>query len=344
MKIHLFDESYREPWDEYVRGNPDSSCYHLTGWKNIIEDTFGHRTWYLLSHDNSGNMNGILPIVHLKSLLFGSFGISMPFLNYGGICADDSEALNGLIREAGLIADVAGMEHIELRHSGNILPDVPVKTSKVTMRMNLPSTVEKLTASFGSKLRSQIKRAVKEGMYAKMGGLAELRNFYHVFSRNMRDLGTPVYPARFFRNILQKFPETTWISTIYDREDRPVASGFLLGFRDTMEIPWASSLKESNRFGSNMLLYSSVLEFACRSGYNVFDFGRSTPGEGTYRFKEQWGAKPEQLYWHYFMKNGGTIPEINPHNPKYTMAIKIWQRLPIGLTKIIGPSVVKNLP
>jgi len=344
MKVHLYDPSYRDAWDEYVRAKPEASCYHLTGWRDVIEESFGHRTWYLLSHDNAGNINGILPIVHLKSFLFGSFGISMPFLNYGGICSDNSEALDNLTREARSIADIAGMDHIEMRHSGNVLPDVPAKTSKVTMRRELPSTVGKLIDSFGSKLRSQVKRGIKEGMYVKTGGLDELKNFYHVFSRNMRDLGTPVYPERFFRNILAKFPATTWISTVYDRENNPVASGFLIGFKDTMEIPWASSLKESNRFGSNMLLYSSVLEFACRAGYKIFDFGRSTPGEGTYKFKEQWCARPEQLYWHYFLKNGGKIPEINPHNPKYTMAIKVWQHLPVRLTKIIGPSLVKNLP
>ncbi len=344
MKIHLYDRSYRDAWDGYVRANPNSTCYHLIGWKDIIEKSFGHRTWYLLSHDTTGSINGILPIVHLKSVLFGSFGISLPFFNYGGVCADNDEACRDLLREAQVIASVAGMEHIELRHCDNVLPEMPVKTSKVAMRLELPVRYEDLESAFGAKLRSQIKRAVKEGMYTSVGGLEELKSFYEVFSRNMRDLGTPVYSRNFFRNILKAFPETTRVCTVYTRDGIPAASGLIIGFRDVLEIPWASSVRQFNRFGPNMLLYSTVLEFACRQGYRIFDFGRSTPGEGTHKFKEQWGAKPRQLYWHYLMENGEPMPEINPHNPKYRLAIRVWRHLPLRLTRLVGPAVVKNLP
>ena len=124
----------------------------------------------------------------------------------------------------------------------------------------------------------------------------------------------------------------------------PVASGFLIGFKKRLEIPWASSLKEYNKLSPNMLLYWSVLKFAIENGYKQFDFGRSSIESGTYRFKEQWGAKPIQLYWYYWLSNGGKLPELNPHNPKYQTAINIWKRLPLSVTKIIGPRIVKNLP
>ena len=160
----------------------------------------------------------------------------------------------------------------------------------------------------------------------------------------MRDLGTPVYSKSFFKNILEEFPETTWICTVYTKDKQPVASGFLLGFKEIIEIPWASSLRTYNRYSPNMLLYWSSVKFACEKGYKVFDFGRSTPNEATYRFKEQWGAKPVQLYWYYWIRNGGTVPELNPGNPKYSIAITIWKKLPVSMTRIIGPSIVKNLP
>jgi FemAB-related protein (PEP-CTERM system-associated) len=160
----------------------------------------------------------------------------------------------------------------------------------------------------------------------------------------MRDLGTPVYALSFFKNILATFPETTWICTIFSKDGLPIASGFLVGFKDNIEIPWASSLRKYNSLGPNMLLYWSVLKLACKRGYRVFDFGRSTPEEGTYRFKVQWGAKPVPLYWHYWLKNGGSLPEFNPKNPKYQLAIQIWKRLPVPLTRILGPAIVKNLP
>lgn len=344
MAIRLFTERDRKQWDDYVMNSSKASCYHLIGWKDVIENSFRHNTYYLLAEDRNNTVKGILPLVWIKSALFGSYMVSLPYFNYGGICSDNEEVRDQLIKEAIHIAEKEKVGHIELRHAQDVTNSLPSKISKVSMKLNLPATSEELWNTFPSKLRSQIRRPQKEGMYPKLGGEEELNGFYEVFSINMRDLGTPVYPKIFFRNILNKFPGKTWICTIYSKYGDPVASGFLVGFKKVLEIPWASSLRCYNHFSPNMLLYWSSLKFACESGYRVFDFGRSTPGEGTYRFKEQWGAKPIQLYWHYWLRNGGQLPELNPKNPKYQLAIKIWKKLPIVLTKFIGPRIVKNLP
>lgn len=343
MHIRLFRNEDGQQWDSYVIGSQASACYHLIGWKNIIEKSFGHETCYLLAEDQN-EIKGILPLVRLKSILFGNFMISVPYFNYGGICADNEEISALLLEEAVGIASDKNAEYIELRHTQGFGSRLPVKTAKVSMRLELPQKGDDLFNHFSSKLRSQIKRPLKEGMYAKTGREEELNSFYTVFSTNMRDLGTPVYAKKFFWNILKEFPETARINTVYTKRGDPVASGFLVGFRDVLEIPWASSLRSHNHYGSNMFLYWNSLKFACENGYRVFDFGRSTPGEGTYKFKEQWGAKPVQLYWHYWIKNGGPLPELNPRNPKYHAAIKIWQKLPVSVTKIIGPTIVRNLP
>ena len=218
-----------------------------------------------------------------------------------------------------------------------------VKSSKVSMRLELPSDADGLWKSFSAKLRNQINRPIKEGMTVRIGGLEELPGFYEVFSVNMRDVGTPVYSRKFFEEALRTFPESTRICTVYHQHEA-VASGFVVGFRDTLEIPWASSLRKANRLAPNMLLYWSVLKYACESGYRVFDFGRSSPDAGTYRFKEQWGARPLPLHWHYWLARDGELPEINPANPKYQMAINVWKRLPVSLTRLIGPSIVRNIP
>jgi FemAB-related protein (PEP-CTERM system-associated) len=207
----------------------------------------------------------------------------------------------------------------------------------------LPGDADALWKSLGSKLRNQVNRPIKEGMVARIGGEDELDSFHHVFSVNMRDVGTPVYGRKFFLNVLRQFPRSARICTVYHQE-RPVASGFVFGFRDTLEIPWASALRSANRLAPNMLLYWSVLKYACESGYKVFDFGRSSPDAGTYRFKEQWGAAPVPLYWHYWLPNGAALPQLNPANPKYQMAINVWKHLPIGVTRLIGPAIVRNIP
>ena len=342
--VRLMAKSDRGVWDDFVLKNGHSSCYHLSVWKDIIEQTFGHKTFYLLSEDETGQVNGILPLITVKSLLFGRFAVSMPYFNYGGVCSDSAWARDNLLNEAVRLCRRERLAHLELRHCENVFQHLPVKMSKISMKLRLKSNADLLWNSFPSKLRSQIRRPSKEGMYTRAGGLNELDAFYDVFSRNMRDLGTPVYGKAFFKNILIGLGNNAIIHTVYTSDGQPVASGFLIVFKRTVEIPWASSLRRFNRFSPNSLLYWEVLKYGCEGGYETFDFGRSTPGEGTHRFKEQWGATPEQLYWHYWLKEGLDIPELNPHNPSYRRAINLWKRLPLSLTRLVGPSLVKNLP
>jgi FemAB-related protein (PEP-CTERM system-associated) len=329
--------------DRYVAETESSTLYHRTEWTSVIEKCFGHKSVYLLCVDRVESVRGILPLVHMKSRLFGNFMVSMPFFNYGGICADTEESQFLMIEEAVRVAKDAGASHIEFRQESPLQNRFPVKTSKVSMRLGLPQSESDLWKSLPSKLRSQIRKPQKEGMTVRISRHEELDNFHRIFSANMRDLGTPVFSKHFFRNILDHFPENSWICTVYAGKT-PVASGFLLGFKEKLEIPWASSLREYNRLGPNMLLYWSCLGFACNHGFRVFDFGRSTVGGGTYRFKEQWGAYPVPLYWHYWLKKETPIPELNPGNPKFRLAINLWKKLPLPVTRYLGPLIVKNLP
>ena len=344
MTIRLYREDDRAKWDSYVMNTRNAVCYHLAGWKDVIEKSFRQTAWYMLSEDDDCRINGILPLIQLKSAFFGNFMVSLPYFNYGGVCADTDEIRDQLIRSAVSCARENGAEHIELRHVRSMDNEWQVKTSKVSMRLALPQNPDELWKSFTTKLRTRVRGPMKKGMHVTLGKEESLNDFYSVFSVNMRDLGTPVYSKEFFRHILRTFSDSTWICTVYMENKKPVASGFLVGFKDTLEIPWASSLRQYNYQSPNMLLYWSVLKFACEQGYHFFDFGRSTPGEGTYQFKEQWGATPVQLFWHYWLKNGGPLPELNPKNTRYRLAIEIWKKLPVGLTKLIGPAIVKNLP
>ena len=329
-------------WDAYVTGAADAALYHLYGWRRVVEETFGHQTIYLAAVSGS-TIVGVFPLVQLKSLVFGHMLVSMPFFNYGGISASSPDVRNALMDAAIDVAKELQADFIEVRHEDEWDRALARKTTKVAMRLSLPSSSEELWKSFPSKLRTKIQRPRKEGMTSVTGGVEELDSFYDVFSRNMRDLGTPVYSKSFFQNILTQFPEQSWISTVY-MEERPVASGFLIAFKDRLEIPWASAVRDFNKLRPNTLLYWNCLEFACQRGYRVFDFGRSTPGEGTFEFKEQWGAKPSQLDRYYWLRNGSEMPQVNPKNPKFRMAIALWQRLPLTLTRQIGPKIVKYIP
>jgi len=343
MIIQLIKDSDKSLWDSYVLNHPESTFYHMLGWKDVIEQTFGHKTFYLMAKSDQGKTIGILPLVLMKSSLFGSFMVSLPFFNYGGILADNKGIEKALLSEAIILGKKEKIEYIELRHLSNKDLKLKMKTSKVSMLLNLPNDSNLLFKSFKSKLRSQIRKPEKEGLLPVIGGMELLDSFYNVFSSNMRDLGTPVYDKKFFSNTLNGFHNSTKICTVYLR-NKPVASGILVNFKDRLEMPWASSLRKYNHLCPNMMLYWNALKYSTENGFKQFDFGRSTLDEGTYKFKKQWGANPVQLYWHYWLSNGGTLPEINPHNSKYKSAIKIWQHLPLCITNTIGPKIVRNIP
>jgi FemAB-related protein (PEP-CTERM system-associated) len=341
MKITTL-ESATQLWDDFVHRHPAARGPHLAGWKKVIEESFGHTCIYLMASENE-TVRGVLPLVHMRSRIFGSFLISVPFLNYGGIIADEDVARQNLFNFARDLAATRGADFVELRHETAQLDNSPTKQHKVAMRLDLPDEPDKLWNQFKPKLRSQIRKPMKEGLTVRIGREEELAHFYEVFSVNMRDLGTPVYSKNFFANIFKYFPNSSWICSILLNE-QPIAAGFVFGFRETLEIPWASSLRQYNHLAANMLLYWSVLEFAIKQNYKRFDFGRSTPGEGTFKFKEQWGTKPVPLHWQYWLANGNQLPELAPTNSKYQLAINVWQKLPLFVTRFVGPAIIRNIP
>ena len=347
-EIVTIDELPVEPegeraWDAYVDAHPDASVYHRAVYRRIVSEGTGNQSVYFRA-SVSGRLVGVLPIVHLKSVLFGSSLVSLPYFNHCGVLADDHAARDALLQAAVERAMFLGVSHIELRQFG---PSEgltwPGKTHKVEMILDLPDSVDALFRGFTAKLRAQIRRPGKACIYARLGGLELLDDFYAVFAQNMRDLGTPVYGQGFFRAFMLRQPESTRLCVCY-RSGKPVAGGLVVGHRDVLEIPWASTLRAENHDSPNMLLYARLLEFAVESGYRRFDFGRSTPHEGTFAFKQQWGARPSPLHWYYWLKPGTALPEQNPKNPKHRLAIRTWQKLPLSLTRLVGPHLVKHLP
>ncbi len=343
MKIIPLTQDLYSQWDAYVDAHPQGRIYQKTEWMEITEQAFGKRALHRLVVDN-GEIRGILPVVHFHTFLVGKQLISLPYVNYGGPIWSNEQAKDLILNEIEHLRQETGSEAFEIRYDTENAFPFPVKTAKVTFLLDLPEDPEILWKGFRAKLRSQIRRPMKEDMFARSGGLELLDDFYYVFARNMRHLGTPVYGKHIFRSILEKLPENSFLTIVYAKDKKPVAGAFLLGYKNTLEIPWASSLRKYNRFSPNMLLYWEVLKAAIERGYRVFDFGRGTKEGGTYRFKKQWGGKEVQLYWYYALAPGETLPEVNKENPKFALAIKTWRKLPLWFTNLIGPKIVNNLP
>ena len=221
--------------------------------------------------------------------------------------------------------------------------DLPVRTDKIAMLLDLPDDPNELWQAIGSKRRAQVKRPIREGVVFLSGGAELLDDFYYVFSNNMRDLGTPVYSKQFFKEILNRFNEKTFIA-IVRLKGEAVGAGFLIGNNGKLEIPWASTLRKVNRLGVNMFLYWNILKTAIEKDFRVFDFGRSSKDSGTLKFKKQWGGHEKQLYWYYDLPEGQPLPNLNPSSGKFGAAISVWRKIPVTITNLVGPSIVKNLP
>jgi len=330
-------------WDAFVACHPAASSYHQFFWRGVVEKSFGHKGCYLLARDGGGEPVGVLPLIHMKSRLFGNFLVSLPFFNYGGVLSHDPAAAEALLAEAGRVLKSCGASHVELRHLGKGLDGLPTKGHKVTMILDLAPDTETQWKAFNAKLRNQVRKAEKSGLEVVTGGKELLDGFYTVFCRNMRDLGTPVYGINFFANVLDASCENARIISVR-HEGRTIASAVYTRFRDSVEVPWASSNRDYRDFCPNNMLYWEAISLAIREGARQFDFGRSTKDEGTYNFKKQWGAQPVQLHWQYLLKDGEALPELNPSNPKFRLAVKGWQMLPVPLTRLLGPKIVKNIP
>jgi FemAB-related protein (PEP-CTERM system-associated) len=328
--------------EEYVAAHPRACSYHRRAWLDVIRASFGHQTRYLVAQTSHG-IAGVLPLVFFRSRLFGRFTVSMPFLNYGGVLADTGDAARTLLQHAIEETTNAGGSHLELRHTEQLFTELTPKRHKVAMELSLVADVEKHWEGLDRKVRNQVRKAEKHGLQPVTGGAELLDQFYEVFAHNMRDLGTPVYGRRFFAEILSTFPAETRLFVVL-ADGRPAAASFVHWYRDVIQVPWASAIREFNPLCANVLLYWHMGRFAVERGFRTFDFGRSTPNEGTYHFKKQWGAVPRELVWEYWTPEGRSLPELNPKNPKFDLAIRTWQRLPLRVANTLGPFVVRNIP
>lgn len=348
VTVKLLEGSeYGAAWDRYISSKENASIYHHWSFKDLVHQAFGHTALYVAAFDRSGEICGVLPAIEMNSRLFGHFIVSLPFFTYGGMLAENEAIEEKLCACLFDYAARSKVEHVELRamHARkNFSAAGSCKDSKVSMVRALPDDTDHLWSDIGTKVRAQIKKSQRFSLEIKFGKSELINDFYAVFSENMRDLGTPVYSKNFFSKLMaSSLAQQFDIGVVYFK-GRPVSCCFLMTYQGMMEIPWASTLSAVNHMNVNMFMYWEVLAKAINDNCDFFDFGRSSKDAGTYRFKKQWGASPQQLYWYYWLPKGATMPELNPNNPKYKLLINIWQRLPVWLTKLIGPPVVKYLP
>ncbi len=323
-------------------------------WGRVLARGLGVRPFWVCARDENQELLGCLCVCLVSSWLFGRFLVGMPYLNYGGVVfgpgvdgASDAgrEIELALISRACELADELNVQYLELRHEREVVhPKLTVKVeSKVHMRLDLADSVDAQRAALKSSVRSQVKKGEKTHPFEIVwGGLELLPEYYDVFAVNMRDLGTPVFGQALFRSILEEFPDRAELCVVR-LEGSAIAAAILLHGDGVTEVPSASSLRSANPTNVNMVMYWNLLARAVERGQKVFDFGRSTPESGTFRFKKQWGALPYPSVWQYYVRRG-EVGGMRPESKKFSLAIRVWQKLPVWLTRWIGPGIVKAIP
>jgi FemAB-related protein (PEP-CTERM system-associated) len=330
-------------WAEYIAHSGRSNLSYHPAWLAVVEKGLGQRP-YMVEAVREREVRGLLPLVFMKSMVFGRFLVSMPYLNYGGVTSEDEPTARLLIDRAVDMAEQLDVRYLQLRSERAV--DHPRLTTKPSIKVNvtraLPGTADALWSQLGFRVRNRVRTGQKAGVQVVWGGEGLLAEFYDVFSRNMRDLGTPVYSPGLFRAVLRQFPSDAELC-VARLERRPVAAGLLLHGRGSTEVPSSSFLREYKSSCPNMVMFWNLLVRAIERGQGTFNFGRSSPDSPTFEFKKQWGGQPEPAQWQFYLR-AGDDSELRVDHPRNRRAIGIWKRLPVGLTRWIGPSIARGIP
>lgn len=330
MQIRTVTDADQPAWDKYVLNHPDGLAYHQFAWKKAVKEAYGFDDCYLLAEDQD-NIVGVLPLIDFKIPFISRSLVSLPYCDIGGCLADSTEVQDALLNRALEIGQQKKACKIEVRQTS--VDEEFTSSGKVRMVLELPDSSEALLAGFKAKLRSQVKKPIRDGLTTQLGGLELVPEFYQVFCENMRDLGSPVHSRKWIEAVVKHYGDRARVGLVFTAEGIPAAAGIILLAKDMVSIPWASSLLKYNNYNPNMLLYWNFLSFAADNGYRFFDFGRSTPGEGTYKFKKQWGAEPISLDWVDLLNPSLVSKNISGLRAQVE---KVWQRLPVSVATMVG--------
>jgi FemAB-related protein (PEP-CTERM system-associated) len=330
-----------EEWDAFVRSHPHGSPFHLLAWRRVVETVFGHRPHYLMAIGARG-LEGVLPLFAVRGLLGGRGLVSVPYGVYGGICASTEAARAALLEAAGALARRTAAGYVELRHRNGQAVDLPTKALYVTFSRRIGASAEENATAIPRKQRRMTRQGAKHGLRPEFD-LRHLDAFWDVYASSVHQLGSPVFPRRLFHALAQEFGKECLLLTIW--KDARLLAGVLTLLYEDQALPYyGGALREAFEYAVNDFMYWELMCHVAEAGYRVFDFGRSREGTGSYHFKRHWGFEPEPLPYQYILRNGARMPDVSPSNPRMRLAVAGWKRLPLALTKRLGPALTRYLP
>ncbi len=330
-------------WDEFVRHCPQATFFHLSAWRELMEEVFDHRTFYLYA-ERAGDIVGVLPLAEVRSRLFGRALVSLPFCVYGGIAAAEDagpETLYALESKAETLAQALGVQHLEFRNLKPRHEDWPRQELYVTFRKEILPEVEANLLAIPRKQRAMVRKGIKNGLVSSVDRNSD--RFFALYADNVHRHGTPAFPKRYFDTLLRVFGPDCEVLTVSGPDGQLLSSVMSFYFRDEVLPYYAGDDESARHLAANDFKYWELMRRSCERGLKVFDYGRSKHGTGSFSFKKNWGFEPQPLHYEYCLYKRDSIPQNNPSNAKYRIFIEAWRRMPIGLANWLGPHIVRNL-
>ncbi len=341
LEVKTLEPMGHDRWNAFVDDCPQATFFHLAEWKDVIEQAFRHRTYFMYVEAES-DIQGILPLAHVNSRLFGNALISTPFCVYGSAVAKTEIARQTLEQAACKLAEQLQVDYLEMRNLSPRYASWPTKDLYVTFRKTIDPEPNANLLNIPRKQRAMVRKGMQAGLTSEI--TPDVDRFYAVYSESVRNLGTPVFSRNYFRLLKAKFGDRCEILTV-TKDRQALASVLSFYFRDQVLPYYGGSTTNGHELrGANDFMYWELMRRACERGYRTFDYGRSKRDTGCYDFKKNWGFESEPLYYEYYFVKAHHMPEAkNPLNPKYQRYIHLWRHLPLGLTRLLGPYLAKDL-
>jgi serine/alanine adding enzyme len=346
VKVKQLTVELEAQWTDFVHSQAKACVCHSLAWRNGVMAAYGHRPYYLMAVDESERIQGILPLFRIARPGFGTILVSDPFTSYGGVIAVDGATATGLMDAATALGKRLGARYVEIKSgiSWNLPEDGgwAIRTDLCSVEIQLPAKAEDFWNAWGSRNRNHIKRATgKEGLSVCVGH-ALLDDFYRLIVLDMHRLGTPVHAKRFYRAMLEQYGAAANVWVAY-AGGQPAGAVFSL--QDAFTVSALAGVRNPGLSQSNAmrLLYWNLIEASCGK-VAVLDLGRSARGSGTHAFKVGMGGKERLLTYCYRLIKEREIPLLDQHNPAMQRYIRTWQSLPIGVTRHLGPRLIRYVP
>lgn len=327
-------------WLAYLAMSDAADICHHSAWGNVFHGTFGLES-VLILHRSEGRIDGGVPLIIFDQPLTGKALVSMPFLNYGGILADTAEVREKIARGCRTVLEHFGGDYVEMRHIASGLGPLADRTreNRITYRLDVNRPAEDIFKTFRKQLRTRLRRTAEQNL-TQYQGTERLDHFYHLFAAAMREHGTPVMPRRFFELILEHLSGHARMMIAY-KDGRPVGGKLLLQFKGRTTMTWGCYPNRYKHLLANYYLTWELIQQSAQSPIRRLDFGRSEPGSSGHDYKSNWGPTEVPIFVDYLATDPSKIPNLKPENVKFKLAIAIWKRLPLGMTKLIGPHLAR---